>query len=341
MPRKTKQNDITSPELLEQVCQENKELLRDFLDYLKSVQRSDSTIEQYSSDIKIAFVWNLQFNSNKPFVNWTKRNVVAYQNWLLNTNGNSPARVRRLKAALSSMSNFVENVLDDEYPDFRNIINKIESPVLQPVREKTVMSDEQVQSLLDALVNNGQIEKACLVALAAFGGRRKAELPRFKVSDFDADKIVCNGALYKSDPIKTKGRSGGKIIPCYTLAKKFQPYLDMWMEFRKEHNIRNEYLLVDPQDGTKQLQVSTIDSWTNEFSRIADAPVYMHSFRHFACTQLAKAGIPDGVIADIFGWSSVDLVKIYNDSSCDEQIAMYFGDDGEITTTNKKNIADM
>ena len=42
-------------------------------------------------------------------MNWTKRNIVAYQNWLLNSNENSPARIRRLKAALSSMSNFIDN----------------------------------------------------------------------------------------------------------------------------------------------------------------------------------------------------------------------------------------
>ena len=64
------------------------------------------------------------------------------QNWMINTNGNSPARVRRLRAALSSLGNFVESVLDEEYPNFRNIINKIEAPVLEPVREKTVLTDE-------------------------------------------------------------------------------------------------------------------------------------------------------------------------------------------------------
>ena len=36
MGRKTKQNHLTSPELLEQVNPENLRLLDDFLDYLKS-----------------------------------------------------------------------------------------------------------------------------------------------------------------------------------------------------------------------------------------------------------------------------------------------------------------
>ena len=135
MPRKTNRNDITSPELLAQVNSKNKDLLCDFLDYLRSVQRSDTTIAGYENDIQIAWVWCLQHNDNKFFVEWTKRNIIAYQNWMLNENQNSPARVRRMKASLSSLSNYICNVLDDEFPNFRNIINKVESPVNRPVRE--------------------------------------------------------------------------------------------------------------------------------------------------------------------------------------------------------------
>jgi integrase len=161
---------------------------------------------------------------------------------LLNSNENSPARIRRLKASLSSLSNYIESVLDDEFPDFRNIINKVENPVNRPVREKTVWEDEELEKLLDELTKRGDVEKACYLALAMYSGRRKAELCRFKVSDFDGDKLVCDGALYKSAPIKTKGRGGGKLIPCYTLAKKFQPYLNAWLAYRTEHEIDSEWL---------------------------------------------------------------------------------------------------
>ena len=47
MARKTQMNSITSPELLAQVCEDNKSLLNDFLDYLRSVQRSETTIAGY------------------------------------------------------------------------------------------------------------------------------------------------------------------------------------------------------------------------------------------------------------------------------------------------------
>lgn len=340
MGRKTKMNSITSPELLAQVNPENTQLLKDFEDYLRSVQRSETTIAGYENDIQIAFVWCLQHNNNAFFVNWTKRNIVAYQNWLLNSNENSPARIRRLKAALSSMSNFIENVLDDEFPNFRNIINKVENPVNRPVREKTVWEDSELDALLDKLIEHEDYEKACYLALAMYSGRRKSELCRFKVSDFSEDKLVCGGALYKSAPIKTKGKGGGKMINCYTLAKKFQPYLEMWLNIKNEKFADSEWLFPDAKNPSEHIQISTINSWSNTFSRLSGKPTYIHSLRHYFTTSLAKAGIPDGVIQSIVAWESSDMVRIYKDIDADEEISMYFKD-GEIAIPEKKDFSDL
>lgn len=340
MARKTKMNSITSPGLLSQVNKENQELLRDFLDYLRAVQRSETTIKGYENDIQIAWVWCLQNNDNKPFVDWTKRNVLAYQNWLLNNNENSSARIRRLKAALSSLSNYIVSVLDDEYPTFKNIITKVENPVNQSVREKTVWEDDELDELLKVLSSRKDYEKACYLALAMYSGRRKSELCRFKVSDFSDDNLVCDGALWKSTPIKTKGRGGGKYIPCYTLAKKFRPYLNQWLVFREQQGIDSEWLFPNKNDLTEHVKITTINSWANTFSRLAGKPAYIHSLRHYFTTSLAKAGIPDGVIQSIVSWESSDMVRLYTDLDADEQIGMYFKD-GDISVPEKKMLSDM
>lgn len=340
MARSTKMNSITSPELLRQVNPKNKQLLADFLDYLRSVQRSETTIAGYDNDIQIAWVWCLQNNDNKFFVDWTKRNIVSYQNWLLKSNENSPARIRRLKAALSSLSNYIEGVLDDEFPNFRNIINKVENPVNRPVREKTVWEDKELDDLLEKLVKKKDYEKACYLALAMYSGRRKSELCRFKVTDFTDERLVCGGALYKSAPIKTKGQGGGKVIPCYTLAKKFKPYLDYWMDYRETHGIESEWLFPNKKNPAEHVPISTINSWSNTFSRISGRPAYIHSLRHYFTTSLAKAGIPDGVIQSIVAWESSDMVRLYTDLDADEQIGMYF-QDGDIVVPDKKGLSDI
>ena len=342
MSRKTIINSITSPELIAHINPDNARLKDDFLEYLKSVQRSPGTIAGYRNDLEIFFVWVLQNAKNKFFVDVSKRDLVAFQNWMINENKNSPSRVRRIKAAISSLSNFVENILDDEpeFRGFRSIVRKIENPALQPVREKTVWEDDELEELLDKLVEKQAYDRACYLALAMYSGRRKSELCRFRVSDFDDDKLVCDGALYKSSPIKTKGRSGGKFIPCYTLAKKFKPYLQMWLDERKRIGLESEWLFPLKANPAEHIGVATANSWANAFTRLSGRDFYAHSIRHYFTTSLARAGIPDGVIQSIVAWESSDMVRLYTDIEADEQIGMYFSN-GDISVPDKKGFADM
>lgn len=330
MSRKTKMNSITSPELIAQINPENMRLKNDFLEYLKSVQRSPGTIAGYSNDLDIFFVWVLQNARNKFFVNVTKRDIIAYQSWLINSNENSPARVRRLKAALSSLSNFVESILDEEpeFKGFRSIVRKIENPALQPVREKTVWSDDDIEAILSELVENKKYEMACFVALGVYSGRRKSELCRFRVSDFAKSRLVCGGSLYKSAPILTKGN---KMLECYTLAHKFQPYLDLWMKYREENRIESEWLFPSKADYSQHLGLSTVNSWADTLTRMTGRDFYFHALRHHYCSFLVRAGIPDSVIVDIVGWSSSEMLKIYDDNPKDDRLSMYFTKDGIVS----------
>lgn len=328
MARKTKRNSITDSESLAAINPENARLISDFMEYLHSTQKSETTIAVYLNDLQIAMVWCLKHNNNKFFVKWTKRDVISFQNWLVNENGNSPARVRRIKATLSSMSNYIESVCDDEYPDFRNIIHKVESPVAQPVREKTVLSSEQLDGLLDKLSADGEHEKACMLALAMCSGRRKSELVRFKVNYFD-DKNIIFGSLYKTpETVKTKGHGKGKFIYCYTHVKKFKPYYDAWMKQRSEDGIESEWLFPLKSDPTQHMSALTLNSWAQTFSRLLGIDFYWHSLRHFFTTDLVRSGLPDSVIQDIIGWSSADMLRLYTDIPVDEQLGKYFDENG-------------
>ncbi len=344
MPRKTKYNEITSPELLSQVNPENIRLEKDFLSYLKSVQRSPKTIAGYENDLDIFWVWNLQHNNNKFFPNITKRDFAAYQYWLINENGNSPARVRRLKSAISSMSNYISNILDDEpeFEGFRSVVRKIENPAMQQVRKKTVWDESELEKLLNDLSVAGEHKKACALALAMYSGRRKSELCRFKVDDFKDENLVCGGALYKtSEPLQTKGFGLGKYIYCYTLAKKFRPYFENWMKQREELGIESIWLLPSSVDSAEQMSETTLNSWAKSFSRMTGEDFYWHSLRHLFTTNLSRLGLPDNVIQEIIGWESADMVRIYKDISAEEQISRYFNEEGEIRSDVTKSLTDL
>lgn len=341
MGRKTKQNKLTSPETIAQINPKNIRLMNDFLEYLRSIGKADSTIKAYTSDLHIFFVWVLQNADNKYFPEISKRDIVAYQNWLLKNNENSPARVRRLKSTLSSLSNYIEAILDDELPNFRSIVKKIENPAMQHVRQKTVWTDEALDNLLRQLSEKGQHKRACIVALGICSGRRKAELCRFRVDDFKDENLVCGGALYKtSAPMRTKGAGTGKYIYCYTLAKRFKPYYDAWMMQRKELGIESEWLFPDKVDQTQQMNDATLSVWAEIFSKMTGENFYFHSLRHAFVTGLVRAGLPDSVITKIVGWESVDMCQVYTDIEAEEQIGMFFDEDGNIRA-GKKDLSDM
>lgn len=341
MGRQTKQNHITTPELIAQINPENARLVKDYLTYLRSMNRSDTTIEAYKSDLDIFFVWVLLNANNKFFIDITKRDLVSYQNWLINENENSPARVRRLKAVISSLSNYIENILDDEYPNYRSIVKKIENPVNTPVRAKTILDESDCNNLLNKLVEKKEYQKACMFALAMASGRRKSELVRFKVSYFDESNIVY-GSLYRTpEKVKSKGRGKqGKLLHFYVLVKQFKPYFDLWMQERERLGIKSEWLFPDPDDATQHLNALTLNSWAKTFSAILGVDFYWHSMRHYFATALAKAGIPDDVIQGIVGWESADMCKVYKDIDVSDEIGKYFKD-GEIVQRQGKDLDDL
>lgn len=342
MGRSTVYNNITTEESLEKILPENKQLCIDFLEYLKSIDRSVNTIAQYKSDLKIFFVWNLERNGNKRFVDITKREFSRFQSCTLDEWKWSSNRIRRVKSTISSLSNFVENILDDEpgFENYKSVIRKIESPVNELVRDKTVFTKDELQRLLDYLVDNQQYEKACVVSLAMNSGRRKSELTRFKVSHF-ADENVKFGSLYKTnEKIKTKGRGKGKFIELYVFKKDFDPYLKLWLNYRKENNIESEWLFPQKGNSDRHIEGETLNNWTESFSKILGKPFYFHSLRHYFTTECLRNNLPEAVVQEIVSWSSADMVHLYDDRDADDTLAMYFDENG-IKSMDQKSLSDL
>ena len=341
MARKTERSTPVTEEEKKLFNEENVRIMEEFIVYLQSLGRSQGTIDGYISDLNIAWKYNLEKNRNKEFVKWTKKDVMFFQNYFINVVKMSGARYRRLRSALSSLSNYIELILDEEFPDFRPIINRLEAPSKQPVREKSVWEDEQIQALLDSLVEREEYQKACLLALAWGCGARKSELLRFKVSYFDEENVIY-GSLYKTpEKIKTKGRDGGKMLHKYTLKSKFKPYFDLWMKQREELGINSEWLFVYKSKGQYvQMGVPQANYISNLFSKELGGDFYFHSMRHNWCTALVKAGIPASVIKDIGGWSTTDMVDLYTDLEVDDTLGDYFGEEG-IKQTDKKTLKDL
>lgn len=329
-------------ERIKDVNPDNLAILEEYIEYLQSIDRSDDTILKYINNIENFFIYLLDNAKNKNFVDFNKRDMIKYQNFLMNKQGLGSSRIRTIRSSLSSMSNFIENIMDEDYPNFRNIINKIPAPTKTLVRKKTVLSDEQVESLLSTLIEKEQYQAACLFALAASSGARKAELLRFRV-DYFKDEYIKFGSLYKTpEKMKTKGRGKqGKQLHRYVLVKEFKPYFDMWMKEREEKGINSGWLFLNLRGGEcKVAKSSFIEYWVDKASEILGIDMYIHSLRHYFTTHLSQSGVPPQVIQEIIGWESVDMVTLYDDTEIDDKLGDFFSEDG-IVAQEKKSLSDL
>ncbi len=327
MSRQTKLNFITKPELIAKFHRQNAYLITSFLEYLQSTDKAKTTIEQYKYDLNFFFCWNVTDNDNKPFTEISKKDLTKFQGKALSEWEWSPNRLRRVKSTLSSLSSFIEDILDEEeeFKGFRPIINKIKNPIKVLVRDKTVFEPEELQSILDTLVEKKQYEIACALSLAMNSARRKAEITRFKVSYFTPECVLENIFYKTPEKVITKGKgSKGKQIYLYILKEPFDPYLKLWLDDRKAKGIDSIWLFPKTANPAEHITVDSMDYWAAQLTAITGKNFYWHSIRHYATTQFLKAGVPDNIVQEFVGWDSPEMVNHYNDATSDDMLVGFF-----------------
>lgn len=322
MARKTFRKIITTDDVLSQVLLENKDLATRFLKH-SSGTLSPKTVNVYGSNLDIFFAWNVLENGNKPFVKIKKLELSNFFNYITEELGVGSSRWNNIRSTISMLSKFVVKFYDEDFPDFKPaVLSVIDSAPKEQRREKTVLSDEQVENLLAHLVETDS-QQACWIALAICSGARIAELLRFEVDLIDVNRHAFGDLfLETTKAIKTKGRGkAGKMLHKYILREKFLPYYETWLKDRAEILKRNKVesnSLFIKSDGSPATQI-TAQGWTKEFEQFLGVDVYMHSFRHYFVTLLSRKNIPYHLIQYIVGWSDMSMVQVYDDSSIAEK----------------------
>ena len=79
-----------------------------------------------------------------------------------------------------------------------------------------------------------------------------------------------------------------------------------------------------------------MNSWAISFSKILGIEFYWHACRHMTVSNFKRAGIPDTVIQQYIGWADISMVAVYSDLEADEQLSMYFDENGIIERKGAK-----
>lgn len=316
--RKTFRKVITSPELTEQINPDNMKLANRFLKNF-ATKRSPNSVVSYKSNLTIFFTWNLLENDNCFFIDIKKRELMEFFDYCVTELKWGSQRFAQMHSSLSSFSRFIETFYDDEYPLFRNLLPKIEKPVKEAVRKKSVFSKDELDKLMSWLGENGRVNEQCLLATMMASGARISELGRFTVSMIDENHTAFDGLfLETTEEMRVKGRgTSGKHINRYLIKDLFLPYYKKWLPIRekimKEHGKNHDYVFITKNGDPAG--VSTFNGWIEKWDTVLDKHLYAHSIRHFWTTYLLSFGLEKEFVQSLQSWSSDTLVDLYNDAT--------------------------
>jgi site-specific recombinase XerD len=322
MARETFKKIITSEETSKNILSKNRSLIDK---YIREKDRncSNKTILNYSSDLEIFFTWNYLYNDNKYFPDIKKREISEFFSYCVSELKWGGARFSRMRSSVSGIADYIVKYYDEEFPTYKNFIkNTIEAIPKVAIRKKTILSKEDVDSLLNWLVENEKTQEACLVSLAINSGCRISELIQFNMNSIDKNRTI-HGELFlkTTNEIRTKGK--GKIgdLKYKYVMNPFISYYDAWITERElelnKLGIETDFLFINSVG--KPATVQTINSWIKNWEKYLKKDVYMHSFRHYFVTHLTKIGLDPKFIVSIVGWKTDTMYKIYNDLSDEDR----------------------
>lgn len=316
--RETYRKIITSPELIAQINPQNVKLVDRFLKNF-ATKRSPKSVVVYKSNLNIFMCWNVLYNNNTFFTEIKKFEFMDFFDFCVTELKWSPNRFAQMHSSLCSFSDWIENIMDEYYPNFRNCVKKIEKPSKEAVRKKSVFSKEELNQLMSWLGEKNRVQEQCLLALMMGSGSRVSELVRFTTDVISKDNTAFEGLFLETmEGIKVKGRGvNGKSLIRYIIKDIFLPYYEKWLPERerimRENNQNHNCIFI--KDNGEPAQVSTIRSWIEKWDKALNKHLYPHSLRHFYCTYLLSIGLEKQLVQEIIGWQSGDLVDVYNDAT--------------------------
>lgn len=256
----------------------NKDAMEDFLLELKAQKKSDKTIYQYKSDLRIFFIWILETYDNCPIYKLKKKQL---RNFVLEMSDKdmSSNRVNRMKSVVSSLFSFLEE--DDDYEEIEmNYMSKIKSVQKEMVRDIVFLEDEEIKLIRDELIKREQYQIALLLSLLYDSGCRKNEA--FGVMK---DWIDVNGHSTKE---KVKGKRS-KTFYLYYHDYTIEAY-KLYMEQRGEDDIKELWI----NHKGEPASIDALYLWIKYCKNILfeltgkDVELNVHSIRHATATNLSN-----------------------------------------------------
>jgi site-specific recombinase XerD len=288
-----------------------KHLIKKFVQWLKSLNYSDNTVETYKNQIR-EFLWFLETEENIKGIQ--KLNLEHVKNFHESLKQRKNARFGGGLSA-SHINGIAQTV--NQFLKFLRLAEQIKvsaslKPIKEEKKEKDIPTLKEMIQLLDSIntdLDYINFRTKAMLAIFYGAGLRKAELENLKVEDILMEEQLIHVK-------KGKGRKE-RIIP---VPDKVIQYIQDYIEhcrdiFEDTGEHAEDYLFIDVMG--KKMNEDAIyktikDCIENSGIRsLQDKKITPHTFRHSFATHLMDKGMDIEDIARLLGHSSLDSTMIY------------------------------
>lgn len=276
------------PEITEEIWrvvdEEHRNLVQEFLEVNQFREKSRI---QYQSALQQFFYWIHNSLNGKKLYKISKRDFLRYISFLSNR-GMSSSAINLKKAAVSSLNNYIENVVaedDENYEKFRNFTRGLPAIPKTKTYEKVKITREEYEYMLEVLRDDENYLGMAWLATAFNVGARRAEIIKFK-SEILSCPIHEGQNYVLSHTVFGKGRGEGKPLQ-YMINSEALQYMKLWCDKR---GYDHEYIFTTVYQGVvKQMSESWADTFCSDvLSDILGRRINPHIFKASAITYLLE-----------------------------------------------------
>lgn len=302
----------------------NQDMINEYLN--SATHLSPKSFKQYKSALRIYAYWIKQNCNDKQVTEIKSREYLRFQNWLTSNNV-CESTIKLKRSAVSNLNNYIMIYYEDEFPTFRNYINKqIKVPKTGFVHKKEPLNPDEYRLFCDELEKREEWQKLAYLKFTYITGCRREESrsllkevvnyepikKKVKIKDSEGKEAEVEVTKYKTHEIRCKGSGRVGKIRKLEFSEEVKEALLKWLEIRGEDNC--PYMFVTKYNGKiDQVSPTTFNHWCSYlFAEIVGRRVHPHLFRESRATNLVVHSGKDMETArKLLGHVSQDTTKIY------------------------------
>lgn len=256
------------------------EQLDKFILYLQELEKSNLTIESYSTDVKLFL--NYLESKNIHLEKITKENIKEYILYLYSEKYKSTTINRKLIAINQYLSfNNINVLIRQEKIHTQNFLDNIPNSY-------------DIKKIIDIVNIHRDYRAKSLIYTLYYTGMRISECLQITINDTDKDEIQIRG-------------KGNKLRNIF-IPKKLH---DIWNEYIPYRIKKSDKLFTGERGGITRQTAYKIFKKYGELANVDIDKLHPHAIRHLYGKRLSDNNLSIDVIADLLGHVNIQTSRIY------------------------------